>query len=66
MAKKLEKLSKADLIWIIERMSAFGQERYLNQALNELRYEKANQRIAEAERIAHLADEKRRAYCNFM
>lgn len=48
----LEKYSKEDLIWIIKRMSAFGDNWSLGSALRELEYTKDMERIREAEKIA--------------
>ncbi len=61
----LSECTKADLLWIIKRI----QERYLLDGvfavqitLSDLELEKARQRYDEADRINHLAGEKRREY----
>ena len=65
----LSECTKADLLWIIKRI----QERYLHdgvyavlRALGDLNLEKARQRYDEADRINHLADEKRREYVKIL
>ena len=66
----LNECSKADLIWVINRilqMTAFGDvNRYLERALNDLWYEKQRQRLSEAERINELAAAKRREYVDLL
>lgn len=61
-SNNLERLSKADLIWVIRRMSSLGNEYYLKQAMNDLRYEKELQRITEAEKYSRVANEARLEY----
>ena len=62
---KLSECTKADLLWISKRI----QQGYLHdgdfaiqRALGDLALEKAQQRNDEAERLAKLADGKRREY----
>lgn len=63
---KLERPSKADLVWVINRMTALGQDHYLKIALNDLWYKNEKQRIAKAESFSHLAAEKRKAYIDLL
>ena len=59
----LSECTKAELLWIINRLVCFGggsSDYYLQRALNDLWYEKEKQRIAEAQKYAKLADTKRR------
>ena len=61
--------TKADLLWIINRLVCFGggsDDYYLQRALNELWYEKQKQRIAEADKYAKLAATKRREYIELL
>ena len=59
----LQQCSKADLLWIIDRMCMRSLSRYdLDRALSDLACEKEEARIEEAHKYAKLADEKRRAY----
>lgn len=65
----LNDCTKADLLWIINRLVSFGggsDDYYLKRALNELWYEKQKQRIAEAEKYAKVADAKRREYIKLL
>ncbi len=62
----LSQCTKADLLWIIEYLTRFGDEYKLKHALNELWYEKEKQRIDEAGKYAKRADEKRRKYIELM
>lgn len=71
MAKKsktvnLAKYSKEDLIWIINRMSSFGQGWYLDEALRSLQYQKEMKRIDEADRIAKQSSAARQAYIDLI
>ncbi len=66
---KLSECTKADLLWIIKRI----QQGYLHdgdfaiqRALGDLALEKAKQLNDEADRLANLADEKRREYINVL
>lgn len=63
----LERCSKADLLWIINRMCmySFGK-RELDRALADLEYEKEKARIDEADQYAKLSDAKRRAYIDLL
>ena len=59
----LQQCSKADLLWVIERICMRNLSRCdLDIALIDLAYEKEKTRIEEAQKYAKLADEKRRAY----
>lgn len=63
----LEQCSKADLLWIINRMCMYSLgKRELNRALDDLEYEKEKARIDEADKYARLADEKRKAYIDLL
>lgn len=62
----LSDCTKADLLWIIKRMSVMRGDYYLQRALNDLWYEKEKQRIAEADKYAELADAKRREYIELL
>lgn len=58
----LQDCTKADLIWIINRvlqMTTFNNaDYYINRALSDLRYEKENKEIDEAEKIAEQSRKK--------
>ena len=59
----LRKCSKADLLWIIEKLYSLDANVYhFNMALRELHYMKEMQRIDESDKYAKLADEKRKEY----
>jgi len=62
----LEKYSKADLIWIIRRMTPLGDSWELMRAISDLECEKERQRLDEAEKIAKIAEEKRQAYIELL
>ena len=66
----LSKCTRDDLIWIIKRLlqkAFFRQEEYqLQCVLNDLWYEKEKKRIAEAEKVAELADAKHREYIELL
>lgn len=68
--QQLEKLSKSDLIWVIDRllmMTCFTQkDHYLGRALSDLKYEKELARIEKAEEFGRKADEKRREYISLL
>lgn len=64
--KDLKKYSKDDLIWIINRMSSFGQGWYLNEALRELEHQKELEVIREAERVSALAAKHRQEYIDLL
>lgn len=64
--KDLKKYSKDDLIWIINRMSSFGQGWYLNEALRELEHQKELDAIREAERVSALANKYRQEYIDLL
>ena len=62
----LQKYSKEDLIWIINRMSAFGDDWSLKEALRSLEYNKDMERIREAERIAEQSHKLRQEYIDLL
>jgi hypothetical protein len=62
----LNKYSKEDLIWIINRMSAFGDDWSLKEALRNLEYEKDMKRIREAEKIAEQSHKLRKEYIDLL
>lgn len=68
MKKKtnLTQYTKADLIWIINYMSRFGNDMYLQRAISELKLKKDQDRINEADKYAAIANEKRLAYINLL
>ena len=63
---KLNGLSKADLIWIIEYFVKWHGDFYLERALSDLKYRKELERIEEADRFAAIADKKRREYIDLL
>ena len=65
-APDLSKYSKEDLIWIINRMSAFGDDWGLKEALRSLDYHKDIERIREAEAIADQAHKCRQEYIDLL
>lgn len=62
----LNECTKADLLWIINRMSVMHGAYYLECALNELWYEKEKQRLAEASKYRKIVAEKMRAYSDLL
>lgn len=63
----LEQCSKADLVWIINRMCMYHSgKRELNRALNELDYEKEKAKIDEADEYAEVSYAKRQAYIDLL
>ena len=62
----LSSYSKEDLIWIINRMAAFGDDWTLKSALRELEYSKDRKRIAEAERVAKQSHKLRQEYIDLL
>lgn len=62
----LTKYSKEDLIWIINRMYAFGDDWSLKEALRNLEYDKGMKRIREAERIAEESHGFRQEYIDLL
>ncbi len=62
----LEKYSKEDLIWIINRMCAFGDDWSLKEALRMLEYDKDIKRIEDAERIADQSHKLRQKYIDLL
>ena len=66
-AEKLQKLTKAELIWVIlelERRSLVMSD--LPFILRDLEFRKLNEREQEADRLLNIAAEKRMAYCELM
>lgn len=62
----LKNYSKEDLIWIINRMCAFGDDWTLKNALRELDYTKDIRRIEEAEKIAKQSHKLRQEYIDLL
>ena len=62
----ITKYSKEDLIWIINRMSAFGDDWSLQSALRELDYTKDIRRINEADKIAKQSHKLRLEYIDLL
>lgn len=62
----LNKYSKEDLIWIINRMYAFGDDWSLKEALRNLEYDKDMKRIREAEKIAEQSRKLRQEYIDLL
>lgn len=58
---KLEECTKAELIFIIKRMSYFD-DFHLNTALNDLEYKRVQAKIEEAERQASISEKYRSRY----
>lgn len=66
-AEKLQRLTKAELILVIlelERRSLVMSD--LPFILRDLEFRKLNEREQEADRLLHIAAEKRMAYCELM
>ena len=66
-AEKLQKLTKAELIWVIlelERRSLVMSD--LPFILRDLEFRKLNEREQEADRLLNIAAEKSMAYCELM
>ena len=66
-AERLQKLTKAELIWVIrelERRSLVMSD--LPFILRDLEFRKLNEREQEADRLLNIAAEKRMAYCALM
>lgn len=64
--EKLKKLSKDDLIWIITRMSSFGQGYYLEEALRSLELLKSDQKYNKADEIAKESMQHRQEYIDLL
>lgn len=62
----LKKYSKEDLIYIINRMSAFGYDYGLYEAINMLKLDKDMKRINEAEKIAEQSHQLRQEYIDLL
>lgn len=63
---KLDSLSKADLIWIIEYFIKWHGDFYIERAISELKYKKDIDRIHEAEKHSKTANDKRREYIDLL
>lgn len=63
----LKKYTKDDLIWIINRLcpTPLGGTQ-LSRAVSDLEFEKENQRLAEADKNAHIAYDKRQQYLDLL
>ena len=64
--EKLKKLSKDDLIWIITRMSSFGQGYFLEEALRSLYLMKSEQKYKKADEIAKESLQYRQEYIDLL
>lgn len=64
--KKLKRLSKDDLIWIISRMSSFGQEYFLDEAILSLEYKKEKEKLDKADEINEKAYQHLMEYIDLM
>lgn len=66
----LNTCTKADLLWIINRIlqrtAFFSQDYELLRALNDLAYEKEKQQLDKADQYGLLADRKRREYIDLL
>lgn len=66
----LNKFSKADLIWIVNRAlqmaSLTNSEYYLKRAISDLGFQREKERIESAERFAEIADAKRKQYIELL
>ena len=63
----LSKYSKADLIWIINRMVANSlSKELLRRAINDLKYEKERKRFDEADKVGKIANKKRQEYIDLL
>ena len=62
----LERYSKADLIWIINRLAMRNGSAELFCAVRDLQWEKEKAQLAEADRLANLAHDKRMEYINLL
>lgn len=64
------KLSKSDLIWIIDRLLDTGcwptGDYYLDQALSDLKHEKDLADLRKADKYAEIAHKKRMEYCDLV
>ena len=64
--EKLKKLSKDDLIWIITRMSSFGQGYYLEEALRSLELLKNEKKYNKADELAKKSLQYRQEYIDLL
>lgn len=64
--EKLKKLSKDDLIWIITRMSSFGQGYYLEEALRSLELLKNEEKYNKADELAKKSLQYRKEYIDLL
>lgn len=62
----LARYSKADLVWIINRMAFRNGSAELFCAVRDLQCEKEKAQLAEADRLANLAHDKRMEYINLL
>ena len=62
----LERYSKADLIWIINRLAMRNGSAELFCAVRDLQWEKEKAQLAEADRLATLSHDKRMEYINLL
>lgn len=62
----LQKYSKEDLIYIINKMYAFGDDWGLYNAIRMLEYDKDTKRIREAEKIAKQSHKLRQEYIDLL
>ncbi len=63
----LENFSKADLIWIIKRMQVYHLgDMNFNRALEDLKYEKEEKDLQEADNLIRIAHDARVEYLNIM
>lgn len=64
--EKLKKLSKDELIWIITRMSSFGQGYYLEEALRSLELLKSEEKCNKANELAQKSSQHRKEYIDLL
>ena len=62
----LARYSKADLIWIINRMTMWNGDGELHRAVRGLQLEKEQERLQESDRLATLAHQKRMEYIELL
>ena len=64
---KLAECSKADLLWIIKRMSqGYGDDWHLARALSDLQGQKDEERFSEADRLMKVSSEARKRYIKIL
>ena len=64
--ERLKKLSKDDLIWIITRMSSFGQGYYLEEALRSLELLKNEEKYNKADELSKKSLQYRQEYIDLL